>query len=70
MTRELDPAQVTRRLAVLRSLYVPESIDEARERLERERPAVKISLAERVAANLAELRTIYDLAQHLAGRQL
>lgn len=70
MKHELDPARVAERLAVLRSLYVPEPIDEARERLERERPVVKTSFAERVAANLAELRTIYDLAQHLAGGQL
>lgn len=70
MKRELDPVQVTERLAVLRSVYVPESIDEARDRLERERPAVKTSLAERVSANLAELRAIYELAQHLAARPL
>lgn len=68
MKRELDPARVVARLAVLRSLYVPESLEDARERLARERPSAPRDLATRVAANLAELRALYELARHLNGR--
>ena len=64
---ELKPEDVAARLAVLRALYVPESIEEARLRLERERPAPDESFDQAVARRLRELRAICDLVRHVEG---
>lgn len=61
----MNPATVATRLAILRDLYVPETIDEARARLARERPPDASTFGERVARNLDELRALDDLARHL-----
>jgi hypothetical protein len=65
MSRELDPAAVARRLAELRARYVPETVEEGRRRLARERPPRVETLAQRAARGLAELRALCDLADHL-----
>ncbi len=69
MASELDPPSVAARLSTLRSLYVPETVDEATGRLRRERPPSTNILEERVANNLAELRALYELYRHLRGAQ-
>jgi len=64
---ELRPEDVAARLAVLRALYVPESIEEARLRLERERPEPEESFDQAVARRLRELRAVCDLVNHVRG---
>ena len=66
MATDVDPHRVAERLEALRLLYVPENVEEARERLRRERPVLAETVAQRVASNLAELRALYELAGHLA----
>jgi hypothetical protein len=68
MTSSLDPRVVARRLAGLRLRYVPESLDDARARLERERPIKSASFAEAAQQRLAELRALCELATHLQRR--
>jgi hypothetical protein len=58
MTGELDPRRVAARLALLRTLYVPERGDEARQRLERECPKSCLPFEQAVARRLAELRAL------------
>lgn len=60
-----DAIEVTNRLNLLRGLYVPEGDAEARVRLARERPAMKLSFESAVAARLRELRGLCALADHL-----
>jgi hypothetical protein len=68
MTSSLDPRVVARRLAGLRLQYVPESLEDARARLERERPIRSASFADTVQRRLAELRALCELATHLQRR--
>jgi hypothetical protein len=68
MRRELDPQAVARRLDALRALYVPETVDEARDRLERERPPNTESFAEAVERRLGELRALDELTRHVQRR--
>jgi hypothetical protein len=65
MAREPSPAAVAARLAALRALHVPEGLEEARRRLEDERPRAREPFAGAVAARLAELRALCDLARYL-----
>jgi hypothetical protein len=64
---EPRPEDIAARLAVLRALYVPESIEEARLRLERERPDVEEPFEQAVARRLRELRAICELVRHVQG---
>jgi hypothetical protein len=64
---ELRPEDVAARLAKLRALYVPESIEEARERLERERPERQETFDQAVARRLRELRAVCDLVNYVRG---
>jgi hypothetical protein len=70
MADELDPIAVARRLAWLREHFVAETVEEARARFERERPARAETFEEGVARRLAELRELDELTQtlHSAGR--
>lgn len=70
MADELDPIAVARRLAWLREHFVAETVEEARARFERERPARAETFEEGVARRLAELRELDELTQtlHAAGR--
>lgn len=65
MSGELDAGAVGRRLFALRSLYVPETIDEARDRLARECPRPQQSFEEVAARSLSELRALCELAREL-----
>jgi hypothetical protein len=65
MRDELDPGRVAERLAVLQRTYVAETVDEARERLARERPQRQESFEQRALRCLGELRALCDLARHL-----
>lgn len=64
---DLRPEDVAARLATLRALYVPESVDEARARLEREQPERRETFDEAVARRLRELRAICELVRHVDG---
>jgi hypothetical protein len=57
------------RLAKLRGLCVPETIDEARDRLERE-ARIEEPFAKAVARRLEELRALCELADHLHGARV
>lgn len=61
---ELSPDVVSARLEHLRALYVPETIEEGRARLARER-VVDQPFAQAVERRLTELRALCDLARHL-----
>lgn len=65
MADELDPIAVARRLAWLREHFVAETVEEARARFERERPARAETFEEGVARRLAELRELDELTQTL-----
>jgi hypothetical protein len=65
MPDDLDPIAVARRLAWLREHFVAETVEEARERFERERPARAETFEEGVARRLAELRELDELTQAL-----
>lgn len=67
---ELDPRLVAARLAKLASLYVPETIEEGRARLARERPPRDETFEQAVARRLGELRALYDLALYLRQGRL
>ena len=64
---EPRPEDVAARLEALRALYVPESVDEARARLEREQPRRRESFDEAVARRLRELSAICELVRHVDG---
>lgn len=57
MARELEPAVVARRLALLAAIYVPETVEEGRARLR--------LFAAAVARRLEELRALDDLTRYL-----
>jgi hypothetical protein len=65
MRRELDPEQVAARLEELRACYVPETLEEGRLRLARERPRSIEPLEKLVERRLGELRALDELARHL-----
>jgi hypothetical protein len=57
---------VAARLARLRELYVPETLDQVRRRLAEEQPVeVPEPFAKAVERRLAELRALDELARHL-----
>ena len=62
---DAPPPGVAERLGALRALSQPESLAEARVRLERERPAREQDFAQAVSHRLAELRQLCELARHL-----
>lgn len=64
MRNELDPADVERRLAELRELYVPETVEEGRKRLRAEAMSPE-AFASGVAQRLDELRALDDLTRYL-----
>jgi hypothetical protein len=63
MRRELSPELVSARLATLRELYVPETLEEARARAAPVRAPE--SLEQGAARRLDELRALIDLTRHL-----
>lgn len=66
MKHDLDPLRVAARLARLRELYVPETREQVRRRLDQERPAeLPEPFARAVGRRLAELRALDELARHL-----
>ncbi len=65
MAAELNPSRVTAYLAELRARYQPETVEDARSRLQRERPPSTESFEESVARRLDELRALCDLIAHL-----
>ncbi|MEJ7731947.1 MAG: hypothetical protein WKG00_22395 [Polyangiaceae bacterium] len=65
--RELRATEVSHRLEGLRRAYRAETDTEARQRLERERPARDEPFATAVSRRLAELRALLDLASYLHG---
>jgi hypothetical protein len=64
---EPRPEDVAARLAELRARYVPETVEEARLRLERERPNEEEPFEQAVARRLRELRAICELVRHVDG---
>ncbi len=70
MRDELDPRVVAERLSKLRALYIPEGIEEARERLAREQPRTHESLEQVATRSLAELRALCELARVLHAARL
>lgn len=69
MRRDLDAAEVARRLAVLAASYVPETVEEARSRL-REEAMSKDAFAACVQLRLEELRALDELTRYLQGAAL
>ncbi len=65
MRAELDPRSVAARLGELRTTYVPETVDEGRQRLAREQPPSQQSVAQVAARSLSELRSLCELARVL-----
>lgn len=61
----LDPQTVSARLAALKALHAPESIEEASARLTAECPRPAAPFHVEVHARLAELRALCELAQYL-----
>lgn len=64
MARELDPRVVARRLAALAAMFVPETVAEARARLQAEAMSAD-TLVATVAARLDELRALDELTRYL-----
>ena len=64
----LDPREVARRLDVLATLYVAETVAEGRARLRAEAMAPD-ALATTVAQRLEELRGLDDLTRYLVKRK-
>ena len=66
---DLRPEDVAARLARLRALHVPESVEEAQLRLEAERPPPSSDepFEQAVARRLRELRALCDLVRHVEG---
>lgn len=65
MRCELNADEVARRLDELRAAYVPERDEQARRRLQRERPKSRESFEQAVARRLEELRALCELADYL-----
>lgn len=63
MKGDLAPESVAARLAQLRALYVPETLEEGRARLAHQAP--EESFDRGVARRLAELRALCELTSHL-----
>lgn len=63
----IDPDLVAQRLAQLAALYVPETVEEGRARLQAEAMAPD-AIASTVAQRLDELRALDDLARYLKRR--
>ena len=61
----LAPRLVAARLAELRACYVPERVEQARERLAREAMQQAPPFERAVARSLKELRALCELARHL-----
>jgi hypothetical protein len=53
------------RLSVLRALYIPEPLDQARDRLAKEQPRPSASFEQVAARSLGELRALCELARAL-----
>ena len=66
MTRELDPAEVARRLAALAAVYVPETVAEGQARLRADATGPE-AFATAVARRLDELRALDELTRYLRG---
>lgn len=64
MARELDPAIVAQRLAILAATYVPETVEQGRARLRAEELAPD-ALAAGIARRLDELRALDELTRYL-----
>ena len=64
MKRELNPIAVAKRLDMLATIYVPESVEAARARLRREALTGDI-FALNVARRLEELRALDELTHYL-----
>lgn len=62
---DLSPAAVQRRLEQLGELHVPETVEEARARLESERPRRQESFDEAVRRRLDEFRALWELTRAL-----
>lgn len=69
MARELDPAAVARRLADLAAIYVPETVEEGRQRLRADALGPD-ALASGVARRLDELRALDELSRYLHNSAL
>ena len=65
MSDALDPRIVAERLAELRRSFVAETVDEARERLAREQPRSRLSVAQVAQRSLEELRALCELTRVL-----
>jgi hypothetical protein len=65
MSDALDPRLIMARLAELRRRFVAETVDDARERLARERPRSTLSFAQIAQRSLEELRALCELARTL-----
>lgn len=65
MSVDMSPEAVLARLNELAALYIPETLDEARARLEAERPPARESLAEGARRRLEELRALDELTRVL-----
>ena len=68
MKRDLSPATVAIRLEHLRSIVIAENVEDARRRLDSERPK-SVPFAQAVAARLSELRALSELTAHLHARR-
>ncbi len=64
MTRDLEPIDVARRLAKLAAMFVPETVEQARERLRSEAMAPEV-FATQVTRRLDELRALDELTRYL-----
>jgi hypothetical protein len=64
MSHDLSPTEVSKRLARLRDLYVPETEEQARQRLAPEARR-DVPFAEAVTKRLAELRALCELTAYL-----
>ena len=69
MKGELDPVRVAARLAKLAAAYVPETIEEGRLRVERERPRRDEPIEQAVQRRLDELRALDELTRYLHGKR-
>lgn len=65
MSEKLSPEVVSRRLAELAAIYVPEDIESARQRFARERPPRVETFDQAVARRLGELRELLELTNAL-----
>jgi predicted component of type VI protein secretion system len=67
MKRDLSPERVALRLARLRSIFIPETLEDARRR-PREKASPSLS-PPAVAQRLAELRALLELTAHFHARR-